>query len=502
MIALLGILLLGVGLRLFDLFDQPLDFHPTRQLRGAIIARGIYYQLLPTADPEKRQLASALQQSTGKYEPPVLETLVALSYLVTGGEKLWISRIYTTIFWMVGGVALYALALRMSRNSLISQNISDPNNMSKISALIVVAYYLVLPLAVQGSRSFQPDPGMVMWIILSIYSLYRWSEEKNWKWAILAGAFAGLAVITKAVAVYMIACAAAAIVIYSLGVKKFWKEPQVWVMASLTLAPSLVFYFSQTSRATEYISSWTLALSSLLLEPGFYIRWLYFVQEQMGLTILLLAAVGAIISIALNRALLLGLWLGYLIYGLSLPYQMYTHNYYHLQLIPVLSLSVLAVVEIIVIRVMQLTKTWRAVILLPILIWIIFLGWNAILPQYAEDHRNEPTYWQEIASFLPADGKVLALTQDYGYRLMYYGWRKVNTWPNRAEQKLMGLRGSEKDFEDFASRQFAGQSYFVVTSFSQFNDQPELKNYLSENYPVLAEGSGYLIFDLRKTGGG
>ena len=52
LIFLLPILLLfvlGAFLRLFDLTDQPIDFHPTRQLRGAIVARGIYYSFLPSA---------------------------------------------------------------------------------------------------------------------------------------------------------------------------------------------------------------------------------------------------------------------------------------------------------------------------------------------------------------------------------------------------------------------------------------------------------------------
>jgi hypothetical protein len=35
-----------------------------------------------------------------------------------------------------------------------------------------------------------------------------------------------------------------------------------------------------------------------------------------------------------------------------------------------------------------------------------------------------------------------------------------------------------------------------VTAFGQFNNQPELKQYLAENYPVFAEGDGYLIYNL------
>src|SRR3972149_4803419 len=85
---LLGILiLLGFGLRLIDLTDPPLDFHPTRQLRGAVVARSIYYELSPSNDPYIQQQAVSLRNSVSDLEPPILETIVALAYLVTGGGQ-------------------------------------------------------------------------------------------------------------------------------------------------------------------------------------------------------------------------------------------------------------------------------------------------------------------------------------------------------------------------------------------------------------------------------
>ena len=47
---LLILLGLGIYIRLYDLTDPPLDFHPTRQLRSAIIARSMYYRSLPETE--------------------------------------------------------------------------------------------------------------------------------------------------------------------------------------------------------------------------------------------------------------------------------------------------------------------------------------------------------------------------------------------------------------------------------------------------------------------
>lgn len=483
-LALVALLALGFALRMYDLTDQPIDFHPTRQLRGAIIARGMYYEMLPTADPVQREQAMSFWFSTGQYEPPVLERLVAYTYQLAGREILWVSRIYTSIFWIIAAIALFDLALRMATRAAWG------------SALVAVAYFLFLPFGVQASRSFQPDPGMVMWIVLAANLLYRWSEEQTWKRAVLFGLFAGVAVLTKAVAFYMVGGAALAVVLYTLGLKRAWRSPQAWAMLGLMLAPAVVYYLGRGGRASEFFSSWTVALSHLLLEPDTYARWLSMLTDIMGLAGVLAGLVGVIIARPRQRALLAGLWGGYLVYGLFLPYQMYTHNYYHLALIPIISLSLVPVVELVVEKVEQQRSAWQVAFAAILVLGIGYASLLSIVEQRKEDFRTESPYWQEIASYLPSDGKIIALTQDYGYRLMYYGWRKVTLWPNRGERAISSLRGSEKDFEDYFAKRTEDKSYFLITAFNQFEDQPDLMNMLEEHYALVADGSGYQIYDL------
>jgi 4-amino-4-deoxy-L-arabinose transferase-like glycosyltransferase len=483
LLVLLLLLSLGLGLRLYDLTDQPIDFHSTRQLRGALIARSQYYNLLPQADPAQRETAIRLANATGRYEPPIIENLVARTYLLAGGEVLWAARVWNGLFWLVGGLFLYFLARRMLNTG---------------SAMAALGYYLILPFAVQASRSFQPDPGMVMWIILSVYALYRWWEKPTWSWAILAGLLGGIAILTKIVAGFIIAGAAAAILLSALGWRSFWRHLQVYLMAALMLMPSFLYYSSSSGRASEYLEGWTFSLSHLLLDPATYMRWFNTIQDLMGLGAVLLGLIGVVIAGPRNRNLLVGLWVGYLVYGLFLPYQMYTHSYYHLQLTPILALSLVPIAQIILDRVAQQGRLWQIACGLVVLIGITFASWTSIIEQMREDFRVEPAYWREIASYLPEDGKILALTQDYGYRLMYYGWRKVVLWPNRGERKLSNLRGITREFEEFFANRIDGKDYFLVTAFNQFNDQPDLKQLLNDRYPLIAQSPGYLIYDLAK----
>src|SRR5512135_3024514 len=203
---LIVLLMLGAVLRLVNLNAPPLDFHPTRQLRNSLVARAVYYDAQPNADPQKQALADSFRRAVGQYEPPITESLVGYTFLLTGGESFAVPRIYGTLFWLVAGLALFDLGRRIA---------------SPTAALISLAYYLVLPFAVQASRSFQPDPLMTAAFVIGIYFLYRWMEERTWKWAILASLFAGFAVLVKIVIVFLVVAAAIAAVLTALG-RRFW----------------------------------------------------------------------------------------------------------------------------------------------------------------------------------------------------------------------------------------------------------------------------------------
>jgi hypothetical protein len=563
-VVLLLLLVLGAGLRLFDLTDQPIDFHPTRQLRGMIVARGMYYQMLPNADPDLRQRAMTFWESTGQYEPSILERLSALAYLAAGQEIPWVARIINTLFWMLGGLALWGLGRRLIPYTaaapsperlrlggamlgavILAWFVNMPNwalpaliglvlvagwaqsmyrqkrygpwaklpprpiiDTLPYAALIALALYLLLPFSVQASRSFQPDPGMVMWMALTAYAMWRWSEGLTWRWALAAGVCAGLALLTKAISAYTVGGGMIALTLYTFGVgreRPFYRpilrlvsSLQVWAMLGLSIVPTVIYYLTRQDRAAEFLSTWTVALSHLLVEPMFYLKWLGLVADLITAPLLLMAIAGVLLARGRARWLLAGLWLGYIAYGLFLPYQMNTHSYYHLQVVWLAALSSIPAWQAITDMINVQAYHWRWIPFAIAAMLAAYFSWQALVPLYGQDYRNEPAYWSEIASYLPQDGKIIALTQDYGYRLMYYGWRKVILWPNRGEIKLSDLRGSSKEFEEYFAKRTQDVRYFLITAFNQYDDQPALKDMLTQHYPVVVQTQGYLIFDLSK----
>jgi len=475
-------LALGGLLRLLDLDDPPLDFHSTRQLRNSLVARDIYYQLLPNADPQKVELAASFHRAVGQYEPPIIESLVGWTYTWAGGENPSIPRLYQTLFWLLSGLALFDLACRA---------------ISPWAALFGLAYYLILPFSVQASRSFQPDPLMTSAFIIGIYFLYRWGEEttaKNWRWGILAGIFLGFAVLVKIVIAFLAGGAAVAFVLFSLG-RRFWKSPQVWAMAGLMILPAFGYYvLGHAGRSSEYFFSWTVALIKQIASPEFYARWLGFLGSLLGLTVIFLSLAGVLLAPSRLRWLLLGAWGGYLLYGLTLPFQMYTHSYYHLQLVPLVALGLVPAANALLERIKAQGRGWQILFAGLILLLVGYQAWASRSTLLAEDFRHEPAFWSKIGEAIPADAKVIALTQDYGYRLMYYGWRKVELWPLSTELSRVRSGGKQAaaEFADLT----AGKDYFLVTAFGQLDKQPALKDLL-QNYPVAAQGEGFVLYDLK-----
>ncbi len=493
-LALVVMLAAGFALRMVDLKDPPMDFHPVRQYRGALKARSIYYNLSPDIDPETQALAEYLATGFEEYEPPIVENMVAYSYLLMGGENLWVSRIITSLFWILGGAALYALVARLT---------------SKTTGLLVTAYYLFLPFSVAASRSFQPDPFMTMWIIFAIYAMFRWSDQPNWKTAIIAGLMCGIAVFVKAMAAPFIGGLAVAAVLSVQDLRKTLRDPQVYAMAALMVLPSLWYYFGVVGdNSSEYVVNWILVPLVEVLHLSFYIRWLHRLTSLIGLAPFLAAMVGMLLARDWQtrerpqyRRILVGLWLGYLVYAYLLPLQTQSHSYYFIQLVPVVALSMAPLVEMVVEGLGQQGRGWKVAFTALVLLGIAYPSWITRSDMLADSNTAAPAFYEGIAAQLP-EGEFIGFSKDYGLTLRYYGWTRVARWPGTADRALSEMRGTGNEgenFEDFFLNKIDGKDFFLVTALGNWRFQTDLQDYLYSHYPLYDQGDYYIIFDLRQT---
>ena len=486
--ALALVLLFGAALtiRLYDLTDLPLDFHPTRQLLSAIKARGLYYQTQPDGiSTWHLETAIRFAKLKADVEPVVLERLVAFTYGFTG-EQLWIARIYASLFWLIGGLFLFLLVREF---------------VSFEGALISTAYYLIFPYAIIGSRSFQPDPMMVMLVLAFWWLFSRWMRFPLWIYVIFAGLIGGFAIFIKFSAVFFVMGGALGLALSRFTLRDLLKNSQVWVMALLGSLPAAMYLFYGIFIRGDLASQFKgRFVPALLFNPLNYLQWEVKASMAAGGVFIMLALLGLLATQDTRlRSFLYGLWGAYIAYGLVFNYHIATHDYYHLPFIPIVAISLAPLGEWFFARLTEVTlQRWMQSAVYIVLVYGLFsVLWNVRNQMKAVDYRSEAGMWAEIGEQFDDQERVIALTEDYGARLEYWGWRRFSNWPHTGDTAYTNIRSGVFSFDDLFNRYSSKMSYFLVTDFDEFNQQQQLKERLYNFYPVSSEGDSYLIFDLK-----
>jgi hypothetical protein len=490
--ALLVILILGFAIRLYDLTDLPFDFHPTRQLLSLLKARGMYYQTLTDAPQEQRAIAVQQWRTRAAVEPEFFEHLVAFTYQFTG-EGLWVARVYSSSFWMIGAVFVFLLARDLT---------------SVDGALASTAFYVFLPYGVHASRSFQPDPLMVMLIILFWWAVVKWSLTLNpsptgrgagvrgWVFAILAGLFGGFAIFIKFVAAFFIIGGGLGAALGRESLRETVRRPQVYVMSALGILPGAAYMIYGVWIAGFLGQQFSgRFIPSLFLRPSYYLGWVGMLNLVIGGVTLMLALLGLFYLQKEALRFMLGLWAGYALFGLYFNYHISSHDYYSLPLIPIVAISLAPLAEFIFARLNTSSLTKSAVTL--ILLFGLFASlWNTRAEMKSVDYRPEAAMWAQISEIV-GEENLAGLTQDYGQRLAYWGWKNLIAWPTSGDLAYHNdLRGGQLDFENQFDTLALKKDLFIVTDFDELDRQPLLKEKLSK-YPVFAEDTGYVIYDLK-----
>ncbi len=200
-----------------------------------------------------------------------------------------------------------------------------------------------------------------------------------------------------------------------------------------------------------------------------------------------------------ERPLLIGLWIGYLIFGFTFPYHFFTHDYYQLPLIPIVAISMSPSLRLFFERFYDSSPGLfpRLVLAAVVLAGIAVPSWYVRTQIVGANYRNEPAYWAEIGDILGHGEGVIGLTQDYGYRLAYWGWQGSTAWFTSDDIGVRYLAGLDVNVMEQFKADTAGKKYFVVTMFGDLDNQPVIKDLLYSHFPIFAQTDEYVIFDLQ-----
>lgn len=490
LVALLFILALGI--RLYRIDDPPLEFNSSRQYQCALLARYYYYTADPSASDWQRQLAKA--QRPPLYEPPIMETLASRFYRIAGGETLWFPRLLYSIFWLVAGAGIYLISKKL---------------WSETAAVISITLFLFLPFGIFASRSFQPDTLMVALMVFAFLAIVSYFEKPTYVRLIVAGLVAGASVFVKVQAVFMVLFAFGSLMISRKSVRQTLSRPPLWIFLFTSLAPG-VFYYSYglfVTKSLQAQASWSF-MPRLLASPLFYTGWLKNVGLVAGFSLFLVTilALPLAYSRKTTRAFLAGLWGGYIVFSLIFNYHTSTHHYYHLQVIPLVALSVGYVGALVFARLNYSRIPWklRAAVLAALLIAFALDGMKQVIIRrhWLEnnmDFTRVVEVAKEIGQHVDHSMKCIFLDPEYGSTLKYHGWLAGWIWYSAQDisvrRRFRGMderNAQELYFKKYAIHQ---PEFFIVTDLKEFDRQNDLKEFLNSKFPIVASTSRYMIFD-------
>ncbi len=520
------------------------DFHIARQYHSANIARGLYYETLDTIPESQKEVARINAENEAVFEPQIMEQLAYFSYRIVGGDHLWIPQLMSAVFWLLGGAFLYLIARKI---------------MSIDAAVVSTVFYLFVPFAVPASSSFQPDPMMVMMMLASIFMILRHHESPSIYLLLLAATVSSLAIFVKIYCVFPIFGAFLALAVFRQGFKKILISPQVIIFLVVSLVPTAIYmYYGYFVAGFLQGSGQTRFMPNLFLNWSYWMGWLShiglifywiaillivfifvrIVNRQYSRNLLIVLFLGyifimvafmvtsqspvyamlgftviaiAIYSIRLfesssSRALMMGLWLGYLCFGLIFNYHIHTHDYYHLLLIPIIALSLGPIFGIVMNRISEMTSTvyrraaaWISLVLVITIISLLGIGITGA--SGSSYYQNQIKIAEEIGDYVGHSTNTVFLGNYYGRVLRYHGELYGLNWPHDYDFRQYELQGrpyvtTEERFNSILER---SPDYFIVTDLAEFQEQNDLKGLLISKFPEVDNSEEYYIFDLRET---
>jgi hypothetical protein len=488
-VVLVLLFVLAFAVRLVHVNQAPLDFHAVRQYHTLVVARDYYYRLGGSAPKWQRELASINRDRQGKWEPEILPALTAVGYLALGGVHLWVPRVLSALFWLIGGLFLYLIARRIAPRPAEA-------------AVASTAIFLFLPFAVTASRSMQPDPMMVAAVLASIYMILRYHDRPSTSNLIAGASVTAFAFLTKGVSVFLIVPVfLVAVQATAPGLKVLARR--VVLFLGLALLPALCFY------TYEIFGSGSLAgvaqgdiLPQLWTHVSFWRGWSQEIGSVVGYPLAAVALIGTLLFRAgLPRRVLFGLWAGYLALGLVFTFTISTHNYWNLPIVPIVALAAGPAIALVVeaVRRMNPQRLGQAALSL------ILLGSIAFAIDIGRPRQLDPSLTrkikveEEVGRLVRHTPQAVFLDGDYGLSLEYHGQISGEPWPLTSDfawEKLAGVR-PQTTKQRFAALPGKGPwDYLIVLDRDEYDQQPGLRRLLAR-YPLRAQSDDYLIFNLR-----
>lgn len=469
------LLLFGLALAIRFYFiqtDTIYTYLPVREYRSALISRSFFFDAVRTEPDWRNEIARQNLEREGFIEPPIMETLVAFTYRLLGHEDLRVAKLFATLFWLIGGAFLYRITSRL---------------INRRSGLVAVAYYLFIPMGIRVTVSFLPDPLMIMLFLISIHLILNYFERPTTRKVVLAGALTGLTISVKPLVVFGLMGGYVSLAIYQ-AVKTerpfFNKTQMLFFVISLT--PIILYYLR--GIFFEDLLKYQAQMSfkpHLWLEMGYWEAWFLIAVRAITLPGLLLAISGfLILENEVAKILAIGLGVGYLVFGFIFNHHISTHDYYNLQLFPLIAILFSPSVVLIFDKIKSLNRYW--LFWIPVgLIFVLSLAFSLreVRGKRGAVRIESPEVMKHIGQIVNHSSKTTYISFGYGNALAYYGEIAGSFWPRPIDEK-----GAVHTLEERIVGLGFEPEYIIITQFEEYEKHhQDLKSFMAQNCALIRE---------------
>jgi hypothetical protein len=468
-------------IRLHRISDPALDFHPTRQFRSFIIARGLYLEDGNRIDGIDRKAALEAKKEMGSLEPPIMENITRFAYEIYGGERLWIPRVFTILFWLLGGIALYFIALRF---------------LSRVGAIFSLSFYLFLPFGVVASRSFQPDSLMIMAELSSILFLIKYYENGS---RLNGGSlffFTSLALIVKPVSIFILFWIYICYFLFFDGRKRTYP-----ILFFLSLIPTLAYYLHGILMKNSFLNyqAGGSFIPALWFMISYWKGWISIIGKVVGYPALFASLVGTLyLSNERKNLPILFWWIGYINFGIIFNYHIHTHDYYQLQLIPLVAIGTGVVFQMVISN-LRFDKMRKTILYLILFLSVIIYSLVSVAKSY-EDSTGEIKQYVELGRVVNHTSHAIFYVDGDLELFFYYGNMSGVKFPSKKALEIYKLRGlkvesnpiklTDKYIKD-------GAKYLIIWSIDKFIKDKDYREYVEKNFELVKREDRFIVYRLR-----
>ncbi|HEX4472778.1 MAG TPA: glycosyltransferase family 39 protein [Nocardioides sp.] len=472
---------LGLALRLHGLSAVPWDFHPTRQLYDALMARHFWTSLGGVPAPGTAAAVAATRP--GIIEPPLVQGAAALLWRLQGHPDLMAIRLALAVIWVLAAVPMAAAASRLS---------------SRLGGLAATVVWLFAPIGVLASRSFQPDSLMMSLLPVTLYLLLVRADRDTSRTHLAAVSAAAVTIFVKSTAGFVVV--PLMVVLRSGREAPWWRDWRLAVDVGVAVLPAALWLVLGGPLGITANDSSDRFHPRLLTTAGFWRDWLTQASAAVGITGLVVIGVGLVLARGRLRAVLAAALGGYAATGLVLSYHYATHSYYHLPLLLALALGFASVATWVGERVRERR-------LVPVLTaGLLVVAWcveSVFLPSGSVLRHSAPTWDARIAAAQEAGARlghstdVVFVSDDYGGSAEWWGGLAGVAWPNTGDLYTERLRGAPVlTVPERLKSLSTGQrlSWVLVLDHDPAYEEPDLRTFLQQSGWQRVAGTGWQAY--------